>query len=435
MERGIETAAASRREKPHPSRDALPALTGLRFIAALLVVLFHFKFLVAGLGTSDAPGARLLQAGYIGVSAFFVLSGFILAYTYIEPDGTMRGTPDGFWHARFARIYPVYALALVVSLPLFIDVAILHPVGVTHLSDVIKAAVLTPTLLQAWTPKKAWMWDGPAWSLSAEAFFYAVFPMLAVMIARQSQRKTIAIGLLAGICAIAGPSLYALTIPSGIWRVTPSTYGPWIATLKFLPLFHLPEFVIGICAGLIFIHRRASDSSRRSVPWIALFAAAAIAAILCVSDRIPFLLLQAGVLALPFAVLIYGLAFGRGLLAKALSTRTAQLLGGASYSLYLLHLPLGNYLTIGGNKLGLAWLSGWTGVAVYVILSVGAAVSVFVLVETPARRWLRARYAAKVLQRPDRRETHPAIVYAVALAKSTSVREVLGHRYGRVRVQ
>jgi peptidoglycan/LPS O-acetylase OafA/YrhL len=432
MEPARDTGAAPRHERSYAPRDALPALTGLRFIAALVVVLFHYRFLVPGLAESGAPAARLIQAGYIGVSVFFVLSGFILAYTYLEPDGTMRGTMVAFWHARFARIYPAYALALAVSLPLFIDVAVLHPVGVVHLSDIVKAAVLTPTLLQAWTPKKTWMWDGPAWSLSAEAFFYALFPRVAVAIARQPLRKIVVIGFFAAICAIAGPSVYALTIPSGIWGVTTATGGLWVAALKFLPLFHLPEFVIGICTGVIFIHRRAVDSRRRSVAWITLLAAAAIAGTLAVSDRIPFLFLQGGVLALPFAVFIYGLAFGRGLLAKALSTRAAQVLGGASYSLYLLHVPLGGYLTLGGKKLGLVSRPGWGGVTVYVAVAIGAALAVFLLVEEPARRWLRARYAAKVLQAPSWPVIHPAIVYAVALAKSTSVREALGHRYGKV---
>lgn len=414
-----------------PRRDALPALTGLRFVAALLVVLFHYQFLVPGLARSAAPGARVIQAGFVGVSIFFVLSGFILAYTYLEPSGTMRRSMSAFWHARFARIYPAYAVALVLSLPIFIDVAVVRPVGVIHLSDFIKAAVLTPTLLQAWTPKKAWMWDGPAWSLSVEAFFYALFPFIAVAIARRPRRQVVAIGCFAGLCALAGPSVYALTSPLGIWQVTTATYGPWIATLKFLPLFHLPEFVIGICTGVILNHRRDADSKRRSLAWITLIGAAAVVGMLALSDRIPFLFLQCGALALPFAVLIYCLAFQQGILAKALSTRAAQLLGGASYSLYLLHLPISTYLTISGKLLGFAWLTGWVGVAVYVAVAIGAALAVFVFIEEPSRSWLRARYETKVRQSPPRPGVHPAIVYAVALAKSTSLREVLSHRYGK----
>ena len=73
-------------------RPDIPALTGLRAVAALLVVLFHYKYIVPGLGQSPAPGARVIQAGFVGVSLFFVLSGFILAYTYIGDDGSLRGS-------------------------------------------------------------------------------------------------------------------------------------------------------------------------------------------------------------------------------------------------------------------------------------------------------------------------------------------------------
>src|SRR6478752_7231975 len=110
MEAATQTATAPGRERTPPRRDTLPALTGLRFVAALLVVLFHYQFLVPGLAQSAVPGARVIQAGFVGVSIFFVLSGFILAYTYLDPDGTMRSTVSAFWHARFARIYPAYAL-------------------------------------------------------------------------------------------------------------------------------------------------------------------------------------------------------------------------------------------------------------------------------------------------------------------------------------
>ena len=110
-------------------RPNIPALTGLRAIAAILVVLFHYKYIVPGLGASPAPGARVIQTGFVGVSLFFVLSGFILAYTYIDDDGALRGTWKDFLFARFARVYPVYLFALVIALPIFIDISLVHPVG------------------------------------------------------------------------------------------------------------------------------------------------------------------------------------------------------------------------------------------------------------------------------------------------------------------
>lgn len=371
---------------------ALPALTGLRFVAALVVVLFHSQFLIEGLSSSGYHAAHLIQSGYIGVSVFFVLSGFILAYTYILPGGGMRGSRGSFWFARFARVYPVYVLALLFSLPLFLNISIWHPVGVMHLRDVIRAAILTPTLLQAWTPKKAWMWDGPAWSLSVEAFFYLVFPYVAVSISRESLRRVLINGALLGVCVLAGPVLFALRTSSGVWKVTPSVYGPWVAAVKFLPLFHLPEFLIGVCAGVIFVNRRAVDKNRRGFSWITLASAVAIIAILSISNQIPYLLLHDGLLAPLVAVLIYGLATGGGFLGRMLSTRRMQLLGGASYALYLFHSPLNSYLTIGARYIELDNRAGWDALAVYVAASLLLAIVVYVYVEEPARNRLKRAF-------------------------------------------
>ena len=86
-----------------PKRE-LHALTGLRFFAAFSVVIYHFaQPLFAG---AAAPIRSLAGTGYIAVSLFFLLSGFVLSYSYLNRQGDMRGSRRGFWAARFARIYP-----------------------------------------------------------------------------------------------------------------------------------------------------------------------------------------------------------------------------------------------------------------------------------------------------------------------------------------
>ena len=93
-------------------RPRLHALTTLRFFAALHVVLFHMR--VIGI----LPGGpwwyqNFASIGFVGVNFFFVLSGFILVYTYDGPSLNVRR----FWWARFARIYPAYILSLIVAAP------------------------------------------------------------------------------------------------------------------------------------------------------------------------------------------------------------------------------------------------------------------------------------------------------------------------------
>src|SRR5580698_8802877 len=97
---------------PPGRMPAIRSLTGARFVAALLVVCFHFVPLAPGWVNS------ILRNGYLGVPFFFVLSGFILTYNYAS-DPQQRIVARSFWMARFARIYPIYLVALVLSLPFF----------------------------------------------------------------------------------------------------------------------------------------------------------------------------------------------------------------------------------------------------------------------------------------------------------------------------
>ena len=109
-----------------PKLVQLPALTGLRFVAALLVVVHHvMRHFRPGIVPTDAQDPviavfeRLLYAvlyeGGIAVDFFFVLSGFILTYNYVNQAGGQRVSGPGFYIARIARIYPAYIFSLFVA--------------------------------------------------------------------------------------------------------------------------------------------------------------------------------------------------------------------------------------------------------------------------------------------------------------------------------
>ena len=136
-------------------RRELPALTGVRFLAAWYVVLFHALPGLAHRYPLPKLLGTFLSNGYLAVGLFFLLSGFILAYTYEgQIDGASGRTR--FWEARFARIYPVYLLSLVLSYTL-----------ATSLPFGTRLAVLG--MVQAWNPLNpdmAGAWNYPAWTLS-----------------------------------------------------------------------------------------------------------------------------------------------------------------------------------------------------------------------------------------------------------------------------
>lgn len=96
----------------------LDAITGLRFFAALHVVLFHYA--VRTLGATSAVAGHVVSFGFVGVSFFFVLSGFILAYSYAPRAAEGAVAPRPFYASRVARIYPLYLAALLIALPGFL---------------------------------------------------------------------------------------------------------------------------------------------------------------------------------------------------------------------------------------------------------------------------------------------------------------------------
>lgn len=184
----------------------LNPLTSIRFLFALLVVLFHG--VLATDGSLDAwPHfiAAVISHGFVGVSFFFVLSGFILAYSY---SGRLRLPQDqrDFWGARVARILPAYFLAFLIYSPFAIYSVMISVNPLSSAMNSLTIASFQLTLTQAWIPKAALAWNSPAWSLSIEAFFYLLFPFIFPKLENMSAR---AIALVA-ISAYAASQIFAL---------------------------------------------------------------------------------------------------------------------------------------------------------------------------------------------------------------------------------
>ena len=159
----------------------LPSLTSMRFFAALMVALFH-----ACVWSSVPLGP--FRYGFVGVTFFYILSGFVLTWTW-RPHDSLRF----FYLRRFARVYPLHLLTAMIALAF----AALGVRGEGEVSPL--TALLNLALLQAWVPDLAVVGalNGPSWSLSNEAFFYAVFPLLVGLLL--SARLGPAIGVLGAL--------------------------------------------------------------------------------------------------------------------------------------------------------------------------------------------------------------------------------------------
>ena len=351
-------------------------LTGLRFLAALLVVVFHFGV------RAHASLPTVFSAGYLGVNFFFILSGFILAYNYLDVQGKMRASRRAFWVARFARIYPVYFLAFIVAA---------FPYVWEHHSPAATVAtgLAGLTLIQAWIPNHAGIaWNGPSWSLSAEAFFYLLFPVAALYVSRLRRRDY--------WIALVGLWLVSMAFAAALWYIASirGGYGShvsWYEILQFNPLVRLPEFLMGIVLGMMFMSRAEQGPGTGSklsglAGVVSLAALAGIAAAFILSPLLPWQLVNNGLFDPIFALLIFSVAFGKGPLAAALSTPALILLGEASYAVYILHYPTWDWMThlLRSQPVNTpAYLAGYIG------LVVSLALLSFLLLERPARRYLR----------------------------------------------
>ncbi len=294
--------------------------------------------------------AKIAGFGYAGVAFFFALSGFVLVWS-ARPDDTA----GRFFHRRFARIYPSYLVLLLIA-------CVVPHVAVSRGTD---AGILSLTLTQGWVPltKMAFGLNGVSWSLSCEAFFYALFPLLLAWMVGLGRRRLVEWAL--GVYVIGAIAVVAAT-----------SLGPQGATLAFVnPLIRLPEFMLGMAAGLAFAKGwRPNIDVRLPVALLVL------------------LYLAGGLLHLPKPMMdpVLAAVFVAIVVASAgsdvagrrswLTSRGFVYAGEVSFCFYLVHeLVIVNVVP---------YVSGPAAVVVDLVAAAMLAAVVHHLVELPCQRWL-----------------------------------------------
>ena len=361
-----------------PRQPGLPALTAIRAFSAVNILLFHFS------NPHDfGPFAAVVDGGYVAVSFFFVLSGYIMAYNYA--GRAMSGTLDKreFWMNRIARLYPVFLLGLAISVQMLAAEwhAQTHPMF-------FAGVILTPLMLEAWHPVLATFWSTPAWALSVEVFLYGCFPWLARI---RGPRKT---GRLLGLwwavwaCGMLLPLLYIVLRPDGAGVPGRFSGGWWLRALKFFPVQHLPTFVCGILLARIQARVTATHFLRCV---LALFGIAGVFGFQTLAyhtgDRLWLYPLMHDPLLVPFyACIIFGLSADHWL-AWLIARPWLVALGEASYCLYILHFNLWQLLHDRGL---LAWmhLTRWDPWISYALI-IAVSMLAYRWIELPARSLIR----------------------------------------------
>ena len=361
-------------EAPAISRPVrIDALTGLRILPALAVLLSHLK----------APAwagpyfKAFLDSGYFGVTLFFVLSGFVLTHNYFERiarEFSLR-LLGSYFVARLARVYPLYLLMLVwVTFPEL------------WLGTLDKALWWKHVLaLQAWTGtlRHAYAFNAPGWSISVEFLLYASFPLLVWLLrpALSHPRRLLIALLVVAAAMTALTSYFYLQGYADLPWEDPNSSHRW---LYRNPLCRLGDFLLGMLAARLLVYRDAIP--QRLVRWGGVLSAATILGLMCWPAHVYTAASWDISYALPATALIFCLAAAPSSAgSRWLSTKPLLLLGEASYALYLCHVNMLNRMSL-GKLPPEAWPLTQ---ALTILLVVVIAIGLHVAIERPARELLR----------------------------------------------
>jgi peptidoglycan/LPS O-acetylase OafA/YrhL len=376
----------------------LHSLTGLRWVAAVLVFLFHLGYVggATGLGIHSVVG----RAGHAGLSFFFILSGFVLTWG-ARPGDTARG----FWRGRLVKVFPNHWVTFLVTAVLMVMA------GEVLFSGPTLANLF---LVQTWVPNlDFWIsMNAPSWSLTCELFFYALFPVLLWAINKiPAARLWLAAGLsLATI--VAAPLLVELLV-SGTPKIPYPTLGPvsfeqlWL--VYWFPPVRMLEFVFGIILARVVLSGKFPR-----LTWVPVTAVFVVFQILAMNS--PSYLL--GLVALPSLSIV--------LLIPYLATKDIRgeytpfrgrwmvWLGEASFAFYLLHKIVMSYgqQLISGDQWDAQWsLAFWLGFGAVVFgITLALAAALHMLVERPLmRRFARPKKKQPVAVAPVEPTVEPPV--------------------------
>jgi peptidoglycan/LPS O-acetylase OafA/YrhL len=341
----------------------LDALTGIRGIAAWLVVLYHIRLSLTGILPAWTIAA--MAKGYLAVDLFFILSGFVLWYNYADRLRTGGlGEAGAFLWRRIARIWPLHAVILM----LFVAFAlVLATTGRSTSGYPFAELPLHVLLVQNWGFTAELSWNHPAWSISTEMAAYLLFPLVALAAPwdrlRPAALLALALALLGAIHLLFAVNGHATLgediVGLGLWRC-------------------LLEFALGNVLCLLWLRWRGGRAL------VASAAAAVCGAVLAAGWLLA--LPETAFVPASFAAGLMALALGRGGLARLLGSPLPRYLGEISYSTYLAHFLL--FIVFKLMFVDASLQIGWAGLAGFLAMVLAASAGFYHLVEKPAQRAL-----------------------------------------------
>lgn len=311
-------------------------LDGLRGLAILLVMIYHFSLPHPGAHRHDAGLVlQLAQAGWMGVDLFFVLSGFLITGILVDTRGQKHNLRN-FLGRRFLRIWPLYYLSLLVLLVLM---------------PLILPSV--PPALQSMRDKQSWFWlyganwlfaieggfsrtsGGYFWSLAVEEQFYLLWPFVVYALSDRALLRT-SLGLL------------CLSVAS---RIVLVNIGVSTGSLYTMTFTHLDGLAVGSCLAICMRSPELSSRVKRYLPIAAAIAGCGLAAVRVADRDLFFWSKNMATYGYTFIVILFGALLLRVVwsdrgssLNRFFSSGVMTQFGKYSYALYMVHVPVASLM-------------------------------------------------------------------------------------------
>lgn len=300
----------------HNKVPQLHGLTIFRFVAAFYVFLFHCNIRY-GIDFRDYVGIyyndyilRLIKNGAAGMTFFFVLSGFVMAYA------SRKGIREDYFKARIARIYPAYLVLGVITLPY---------IFMYDAKTIMANIFMFITSTQSWFTGSFTLWNfSGSWSVSTEMFFYLSFPLLFPLV-NKSPYFSLCVALLISSLIIPVSDIINKNITFPVWH------------LYISPIHRIPEFIAGVALGCMYNRGFRIINFRLSFLIISLFALAVLAP----NNNEGYI--RNNVIIVPATCyLVY--YFATANIKGGWASKPFIYLGKLSYSLYLMQIPIMLYI-------------------------------------------------------------------------------------------
>lgn len=412
----------------------IPALTGLRFVAAFLVAVAHALAIL--MNFSDAEPAwrqrGVMELADIGMMLFFVLSGFVIQYNYSTQivEERSRGILN-FMAARFARIYPFYIVSFLFVLLLTGYLDRLMDGNAEAIDQFGKIVPFYLSLTHSWiyfvSGKFSLIYQypifSPAWSVSTEWFFYLTYPLICVTISRSLSIRSKLVGAVAItlVWLLLIAIVRVITLPLNEQAAVRFGYLAnannglqhsflfWL--VYFSPYSRIGEFILGCLTAAIFMDLRGiavSGRERLVGRFILVGALCGLIALyialfwrpfpfpMSICPNLPLPLTAYFAMSFSFApfiaLIIFCCARYETPVSKILSSRYLVLCGDASYSLYLLHFPVFSAIADSGTMIEYDFwnvLKAGSRVVAALMVVIGVSLVTYAVIESPARRYAR----------------------------------------------